>query len=74
MKIQLGKSDFRTKNIIKNMGNALSVTTENNNHLVEFYSEYYNHKSRKTIQNNIIYVIPSNLVYEFKQREKIESK
>jgi len=67
----IGKSNFRTKNIVKNMKVATSVKIVDDHHIVEFYSEYKGHNGAKR-ETSIKYAIKSSLVESLK-REKIES-
>ena len=62
----LGKSNFRTQNIVKNISVANSVRTDEKNHYIEFYTEYWNNKLKKIVPSKIVYVINSNLVHSFK--------
>ena len=66
----IGEANFRTRNIVKNIDEAMSVKIVKDHHIVEFYSEY---KSNGTVkETSIKYAIKSSLVDRLK-REKIES-
>jgi len=69
----IGTTNFRTKNIVKNMSHATSVKIIDDNHIIEFYTEYYDRHLKQIVPSNIKYAIKSDLVTSLKLREKIGS-
>ena len=74
MYCNIGKSNFRTQNIVNNMSVARSVVTRDGKYYIEFYTEWKDPRTKRMVSSKIVYIIDENLVHDLKQREKIESK
>lgn len=71
IKCRLSISNFRTPNIINNMGVANFVNTIDEDYHIGFNTEYYDRYSNRYLPTKIIYVINRDLV--LKHREKMTS-
>ena len=71
IKYRLSISNFRTPNIINNMGVANFVNTIGEDYYIGFNTEYYDQYLNKYLPTKIIYVINRDLV--LKHREKMDS-